>query len=218
LCLALILLDSFIGFLWVVLILSFVGLFFILWNQFILPYWKLKALELPNPIQVGDAFDFVVPDSERQGRFSIGKKLSDLNTLCSHISEDHLVFDIKKNNENEEYSIVVTRNGPTLFKPPRMDVYSKMEAREKIEGYEIIGHFADFRISDKIVKERMVNYIEIRLSTSYFFNKYGKERMKFTFTVIKIHPGFNRTKRNRDGCFGWGQEEIEQESEETEKD
>lgn len=173
-------------------------------------------MELPDGVHAGDSMEFVVPDSVRQARFTIGKKLSNFNTICSGIQEDHLIFDIKRNNENEEYTITITKNGPTLYKPPRMETYSKMESKEKIEGYEIIGHYADFRIGDKIVKDRMIHYIEIRLTTEFFFNKVGKERMKFIFTVLKIHPGLNREKRNRDGCFGWGQEDEDITAEEGE--
>lgn len=172
-----------------------------------IPYMRLKALELPDPISVGDSFSFVVEETARQSSFSIGKKTGNLRTLCSAIQEDHLVFEIKKNRDNEEYSLTIIKNGPTLFKPPRMDTYTKMDSREKMEGYEIIGHSADFRISDKIIKERMVNFIEIRLSTSFFYNRSGKERMKFSFTILKIMPGLERSKRERDGSFGWGQEE-----------
>ena len=45
------------------------------------------------------------------------------------------------------------------------------------------------------------------MSASFFFNKSGNERMKFTFTITKIQPGLNRAKRNREGSFDWGQEE-----------
>lgn len=178
-------------------------------NQFLLPYIRIKALELPEPISTGDSFDFVMEDSARQARFTIGKKLGNIRTLVEAITEDHLVFDFKKNRDNEEYTITIIRNGAVLFRPPRMDTYSKMDSKEKMEGYEIIGHSAYFRISDKYTKERMVNFVEISLSSSFFFNKVGKERMKFTFTILKIQPGLDRTKRNRDGSFAWGQESNE---------
>ncbi|MCC5815349.1 MAG: hypothetical protein JJT78_11370 [Leptospira sp.] len=212
---AILLQDSLVVFMWVIFALACLGLIGVITNQFILPYIRIKALELPDPINTGDSFDFVVEETARQARFSIGKKIGNVRTLVAAVSEDHLVFEFKKNRDNEEYTITIYRNGAVLFKPPRMDTYSKMESKEKMEGYEIIGHSADFRISDKYTKDRMVNFVEIRLSSSFFFNKVGKERMKFTFTILKIQPGLDRIKRNRDGSFAWGQETDEESEEEA---
>lgn len=214
--LALLLQDSLVLSLWIVLALSSAGLLVIIIHQFLLPYIHLKALELPDPVSVGDQFDLVVEESSRQARFSIGKKVGNIRTLCKAIMDDHLIFDFKKNRDNEEYEITIKRNGACLFKPPRMDVYSKMENKEKLESFEIIGHSAEFRISDRFIKDRMVNFIEISLSSKFFFNKMGKERIKFSFTVTKIHPGLNRENRNRDGSFDWGQEDSESDEEEPE--
>lgn len=215
LVLAILLQDSLVLSLWIVLALSIAGLFFVLIHQFLLPYIYLKSLELPDPVSVGDQFDLVVEESSRQAKFTIGKKIGDIKTLCKAIMDDHLVLEFKKNRDNEEYEISIKRNGACLFKPPRMDVFSKMESKEKLESYEIIGHSAEFRISDRFIKERMVNFIEIRLSSKFYFNKMGKERMKFSFTITKIHPGLNRANRNRDGSYDWGQEESEVDEEDS---
>lgn len=206
--------DGMVVFLWVVCAFAILGFFGVILHQFILPYIHLKALELPDPISVGDSFDFVVEGSARSGRFTIGKKIANLRTLCKAIQDDHLVFDFKRNRDTEEFEITIYRNGSCLYKPPRMDLFEKMDAKEKLESYEIIGHTADFRISDKLTKDRMVNFIEVSLSSSYFFNRVGKEKMKFTFTVTKIQPGLNRKKRNRDGSYDWGQEGGSGDSEE----
>jgi hypothetical protein len=210
---ALILLDSLTVLFWVILCIASVGLLGVLAHQFLIPLLRLKQLELPDPVAKGDQFDIVVDEGTRTFRFTIGKKTGNLRTLCHAISEDHLVFQFKKTSDNEEYTITVQKNAPVLFKPPRMDVYSKMESKEKIESHEIIGHTADFRISDRFTKDRMVNYIEIRLGSSFYFNKMGKERMRFSFTIARIQPGLNREFRNRDGCFDWGQEDGAEEEE-----
>lgn len=86
-----------------------------------------------------------------------------------------------------------------------------MDSKESFESYEIIGHPAEFRISDKIVKDRMVNYIEISLTASFYFNKLGKERMRFQFRIGKIQPGINRFQRFRGDVYAWGKEGDDEE-------
>ncbi|WP_336297493.1 hypothetical protein [Leptospira sp. GIMC2001] len=203
--------DSQVAMQWLVFVIALIGLIGVIIHQFIIPFAKLKALDLPDAVNVGDSFDFVVDETSRQSKFTIGKRLGNIRTLCKAIDDDHLIFNFKKDRDQEEYEITVDRNGAVLFKPPRMDTYSKMEGKEKFDSVEIIGHSADFRLSDKLTKERMVNFIEISLSTSYFFNKNGEERMKFTFTITRIQPGLNRNKRNRDGSMDWGAEAGDEE-------
>jgi len=95
-----------------------------------------------------------------------------------------------------------------------MEIYHKMESKETFDSYEIIGHPVEFRISDKIVKERMANFIEIALTSSFYFNRLGKERMRFTFTIGKIQPGINRKVRLRGDIYAFGKEEEEGEDSE----
>ncbi len=89
--------------------------------------------------------------------------------------ENHLVFQIKKSKDSEDYTITVLKNGPSFYKPPRMEHYEKMESKESFESYEIIGHPVEFRISDKIVKDRMVNFIEISLTASFYLQNWEKK-------------------------------------------
>lgn len=91
-----------------------------------------------------------------------------------------------------------------------MPTFSKMESAEKLDSYEVIGKNADFRISDKVVKERMIQYFEISLSSEFFINNFGKERMRFIFTITKIHPGLNRRTPVKKGLYGFGKEEKEE--------
>jgi hypothetical protein len=218
LILGILLQDSLITVIWIVFSISVIGLGFIFIHQFILPILRMKALELPDPISVGDSFDLVVNEIERIAHFAIGKKIGNIQTLTKAITEDHLVFHFKKARDTEDYDISIQKNGLVLYKPPRMDTYSKMESKEILESNEIIGHSAEFRLSDRVVKERMVNFVEISMIGSFFFNKSGNERMKFTFTITKIQPGLNRAKRNREGTFDWGQEEGSEEEDSSEED
>ncbi len=145
-------------------------------------------------------------DIDRNYTFTIGGNTGDIVTKCSAISEGHLAFQFKKDTRNDTYEITVKREGVVLFKPPRMNQYSKMSGSEKIESHELIGKSADFRISDKTSKERMIDYIEIGLTASFFFDKIGRERMRFTFSINKINPGFNLKVKNRNGLFPFGKD------------
>lgn len=204
---AIAILDSFLLLLGGTLAVSTVGFLFIVYHQFILPFFILKESDRFIPVQTGDHYDLVVDEMSRFATFSVGSRTGQLATRCNAISENHLVFQIKKSKDSEDYSITILRNGPSFYKPPRMEHYEKMESKESFESYEIIGHPAEFRISDKIVKDRMINFIEISLTASFYFTKLGKERMKFTFKIGKIQPGINRKVRFRGDTYGFGKEE-----------
>ncbi|MDF3821667.1 hypothetical protein P3G55_17315 [Leptospira sp. 96542] len=204
---AIAILDSFVLVLYGILTLAFFGFGIIFYNQFIFPIISRKESDRFTPVQTGDHYDLVVDELSRYATFQIGCRTGHLPTRCNAISEDHLVFQIKKSKDSEDYTITVLRNAPSFYKPPRMEHYEKMENKESFESYEIIGHPAEFRISDKIVKDRMVNFIEISLSSSFYFTKLGKERMKFTFQVGKIQPGINRKQKLRGDVYAFGKEE-----------
>jgi len=201
--------DEFIFVLVGALVLSTVGLLGVIYQQFIFPIVSRQGSNRLVPVQTGDHYDLVIDEVSRFGQFSIGCKTGHLATRCQAISEDHLIFQFKKSKDSEDYAITILKNAPTFYKPPRMEIYSKMESREAFDSYEIIGHPAEFRISDKITKDRMVNFIEVSLSSSFYFNRLGKERMKFTFTIGKIQPGINRKVRYRDDTYTFGKEDEE---------
>ena len=179
----------------------------VLYINILKPYIDMKTSEIPDPPNVGDTFYFLVDESARSSTFTIGRNMGDIKTKCSAISEGHLVFTFKKHPVNEEYTITIKRSGPTLIKPPRMQTYSVMGSSEKLESYEVIGKTAEFRISGQLIKERMINYIEISLGSKYIFTNSGKERLQFIFTIEKIHPGFNFQRRDSEGNYSFGKEE-----------
>lgn len=168
----------------------------------------MKSKEIPLPPEVGQEYYLITDETARTTTFTIGRNMGDIPTKCSAISEGHLTFTFKKHSMDEEYEIVIKRGGPTLFKPPRMQTYSVMESTEKLESYEIIGKIAEFRISNQLIKERMINYIEIGFTSKFIFDKKGKERLQFIFKIEKIHPGFNLHKRDGNGNFPFGREEA----------
>lgn len=190
------------------LLLASIGVvIWVLFDRILKPYVDMKTGEIPMPPSAGESFYFLVDETARSSTFTIGKNLGDIATKCSAISEGHLVFTFKKNPTSEEYGITIKRSGPTLFKPPRMQTYSVMESTEKIESYEVIGKTAEFRISGQLIKERMINYIEISLGSKFIFAKNGLERLQFIFTIQKIHPGLNFQRSDSDGNYSFGKEE-----------
>lgn len=208
--LANVLLDSFDYFVGFLFVLSLIVIFYVLYDQILKPYIELKSKEIPLPPEVGQEYYFITDETARISTFTIGRNMGDIPLKCSAISEGHLTFTFKKHPMNEEYEIIIKRGGPTLFKPPRMQTYSVMESTEKLESYEIIGKVAEFRISNQLIKERMINYIEIGFTSKFIFDKNGRERLQFIFKIEKIHPGLNLSKRDSNGNFPFGKEEVKE--------
>ncbi len=198
---------------WQIVLLYFLAIlamgviFAVLYFQLLVPYIELKKSEIPFPPEVGDVFTYVVNESERTATFTIGRSSGNIVTKCAPISESHLSFVFKKNPSAEEYDIIIKKGGPALFKPPRVATYSLMDSTERLESHEIIGKTAEFRISGQIIKERMINYIEISLTSKFFFTKMGKERLQFLFKIEKIHPSLNLNHKDDNGNFYFGKEE-----------
>ncbi|UML83243.1 hypothetical protein FH587_14200 [Leptospira interrogans] len=189
---------------------AFLGLCFLFFKEVIYPTIKKGSAGIGTPPEEGDRFLLVVPESQRNVRFSVGQTSGNIRTYCNTISDNHLIFNLKKAKDSEDYEIQILRNSAVLFKPPGMPTFSKMESSEKLDSYEVIGKSADFRISDKVVKERMTQYFEIGLSSEFFINNFGKERMRFIFTITKIHPGLNRKTPIKKGLYAFGKEEREE--------
>ncbi|EMN94419.1 hypothetical protein LEP1GSC110_4741 [Leptospira interrogans serovar Medanensis str. UT053] len=192
---------------------AFLGLCFLFFKEVIYPTIKKGSAGIGTPPEEGDRFLLVVPESQRNVRFSVGQTSGNIRTYCNTISDNHLIFNLKKAKDSEDYEIQILRNSAVLFKPPGMPTFSKMESSEKLDSYEVIGKSADFRISDKVVKERMTQYFEIGLSSEFFINNFGKERMRFIFTITKIHPGLNRKTPIKKGLYAFGKEEREESEE-----
>lgn len=179
------------------LLLCFAAFGYIIYIEFLVPYIVLKSAQIEPPPKEGSEFEFVMNELERTANYLVGRVASNFNTKCTNISEGHLVFQFKKARDSEEYEIIIKKGGPVLVKPPRMKVYSKMESSLKLESHEVIGKTIDFRISDSILKERMTSYIEFQMTSKFFVNSKGAERMKFVFRITKIHPGMKYKKNDK---------------------
>ena len=204
--------------LWIILVLSATGLVAIIYHQLLRPYIIRRESEFYDPPKPGKTYPILVDELARIYRFRVGQRTGELPTRCSAISEDHLDFSFKKSRDSENYEIIIKKNGSTLFKAPRMEHYAKMESSETIQSHEIIGHNAQFRISDKLVKDRMINYIELTLSSEFFFTKMGKERLKFNIIVSSINPGINTSVKNSARVYPFGKSKNTRDNEDTESE
>jgi len=199
--------DSVLYFWGFILFLCICGLGFFVYHQFLIPYMELKSNEVETPPDPGSVYEFIVNELDRSAVFTIGKNIGNITTKCSAIQDDHLVFQFKKHPTNEEYDIIIKKNGSVLIKPPRMSLYSVLQGSEKLESHEIIGKTAEFRIGGKIVKERLPSYIELSLTAKFTTNRSGKERLQFIFTIIRFHPGLNLNLPDQQGNFPFGKED-----------
>ncbi len=186
------------------------GMFFFFYWEVLRPFVAKSRPGQMLPPDEGDSYTVIVPESTRIYRFSVGQLYGNLPTLCKSIQDDHIVFILKKSKDAENYDILINKSGPTLMRPPRMQYFAKMETSEKLESHELIGQTASFRISDKINKDRMTQYFEIGLTSSFFVTKLGQERMKFIFIVQKIHPGLGTRSRDKKGLYGFGKERSDE--------
>lgn len=211
--LAIIIQNSALYLLGFIFLICLAGILLALYNQIFKPYIDLKVSEVETPPNHGDQFEFVMSELERFATFNVGANTGDIITKCAAISEGHLNFQFKKDPKHEEYQITIKRDGAALIKPPRMNIFSKMAGTEKIESHELIGKSAFFRISDKITKDgRMIEFIEISLTAKFFFDKMGRERLKFTYEISKIHPGINLKNKNGKGLFPFGKDSSQKET------
>jgi hypothetical protein len=205
--LALLVQDSLFSLLAILFILSVTGLMFVLYGQLIHPIVEIRRMDLPPPVNIGDKYFLVVDSSERYARHTIGKLIGNIATRVGALQDEHLVFQFKRARDSEDYDIIVQRNSAVLYQHPKMDVFAKMESIEKLESHELIGHEAKFRLGNKISKDRMTHFVEITLSTEFYFNRLKEEKLRYIFTITRIQPGLNRMKANKDKSFPWGKEE-----------
>ena len=215
---ALIFSDNAFFFLWIVLIISIVGLTWILISQLILPLILRRDTGIYDPPYEGQKYEIIIDEMSRIFKFNIGKKTGKLPTRINELGEDHLVILFKKAKDSENYDITISRNSPVLYQAPRMEHYAKMETSDHLESHELIGQTANFRLSDKLVKDRMIHYIEFSLTSHFFINKMGRERMKFIINVEKIQPGINTDKVLKGTVFPFGKAKMKSDEDDYSED
>ena len=199
-------------------ILSFSGLLFILHRLILGPILSAQAdIESP-PMEEGTVEDIVL-EHERIRQITIGQLDSDIKTRMHGIREDHLTLLLRKDPDLEVYTITATPGGPILFRRPHSKKYELMSGVDSFESSELIGYPALFRLAANMRDGRLIHYMEFELSTKYFINNSGEEKMRFMLKFVKFYPGLDRESRNKRGIFMFGRLQVsgdEQSEEESE--
>lgn len=167
------------------------------------PALKVMADTSSPPPAPGERKELILKNG-RHLRYRLGLVDSDWKLRMKGIVEDHLVFDFRKDRTLEEYEIEIIPGGPVLYRPPHEQRLQRMKGRDRMESRELIGHPALFRLVAAMQGERPVHYIEFELSTRFFIDNAGDERMKFIVELKRIHPGIDLKSRNKRGVYSFG--------------
>ncbi len=195
--------------------LSLAGLLFIVYRLIVGPILQAQADLLSPPLTEGSVHSIVL-EIDRFKSVSVGQLDSDIKTRMNGIKEDHLVLHFRRDLDLETYTITISPGGPVLFQRPHLKKYETMSGSEKIESSELIGHPALFRLVASMRSGRPVHFLEFELSTKYFINTVGLEKMRFMLTFVKFHPSLDRDSRNKRGVFNFGRMKVADEAGEGE--
>ena len=193
-------------------------LLFLLYRLLLEPALHARAdIDSPPP-EEGRSWEIVL-DQGRTRTITIGQVDSDITTRMQGVKEDHLSIRLDKERELEEYQITISPGGSVFWRPPHSKKTEPLKGTEVIDSREIIGHPLGLRIAAVVRDNRPIQYLEFALSTEYFFNQYGEEKMKFRLTMIRISPGVDVKSRNKKGLYMFGRAETDHDREtETEGD
>lgn len=195
---------------------SFAALSLILHKLIVGPARKASADRQAPPPEEGTVKEIIVDDLVRNRKISIGLQDSDITTRMNGIKEDHLSIRIHKERDMEEYDITLVPGGPVFYRPPHAKKFDPLKVPESFASRELIGHPALLRVVAGIKDNRLLQYLEFELSTKYFVNSAGEEKMKFLITLSRIYPGVDLNSRNKKGIFLFGRvrtrEEVPEEA------
>lgn len=162
------------------------------------------------PPKEGTIIELIVEPPARSKKFHIGQVDADLPTRMVGIHEDHMKIEILKERGLEEYEITLDPGGPVLYRPPHAKNLEFMKSKETFESRELIGHPAGFRLAATVKDNRALQYVEFELSTKYFIDRVGEERMKFLLELKRIYPAVDEKKRTRSGKYPFGRLKVEE--------
>ena len=199
-------LDLFFLLLGVVAGLSFLYLFYLL---IIKPSVLARIAMYSAPLEEGFVEEILVDKLERTLTVSIGQMDSNINTRMLGIVEDHLQIKFNKERDIEDYIITLSAKKPVFFKRPHTSGFEKIKGSETMDSRELIGYPALFRVAATVRENSPIQYLEFELSTKYFINQYGEERMKFFLKLLKIYPGMDKKSRNKKGIYAFGRLKVE---------
>lgn len=187
-------------------------IFFLLIYRLVIGPVLLSASDLRSPPpREGFTFEILMDDSNRRKKITIGQSDSLINTRMSGIKEDHLSLEFIKEKGMEEYLINVSFHGPLQFLRPHAKKLDTVKEIESFESRELIGYPAVFRLGALVKNNRFLQYVEFELSTKFFIDKTGAERMKFFLTLKKVFPSVKIDSRNKRGVYMFGRLSVESE-------
>ncbi len=165
-----------------------------------------------------EGFDFeIVLDQERTRSVSVGQLDSDIKTRMQGIKEDHLVLHFEKERGLEDYRITIVPGGAVFWRPPHSKKTEVLKASETIDSRELIGHPIALRVAAAVRDNRAIQYLEFSLSTAYFFNQFGEEKMRFNLTLSRVNPKPEINSRSKKGIYMFGRAQLDQERETEEE-
>ena len=203
-------------------VISFSGLVLLVHILLIKPALDARAdIDSPPP-EVGFSMEIVIDAHERSRIVSVGQLDSDIKLRLNGIKEDHLVLKFLKERDLEDYHITTAPGGALFYRPPHAKKMEMMKSSETFESRELIGYPATFRVAASVKDNRPIQYVEFELSTGYFINNFGEEKMRFDFTLKKIFPSLDQDSRDKKGLYAFGrlhsmeqEQDQEQETEEN---
>lgn len=181
---------------------------------FIKPVRLARADIHSPPPEVGLTHTIVIDGPRRSQTITIGCLDSDIKTRLNGIKEDHLTIRLEKERDLEDYHITIIPGGPVFYRHPHSRLIETMKGPETFESRELIGHVAQMRIAANVRDQRPTQYVEFELSSRYFINQYGEEKMRFSLVLNRIFPGLDINSRTKKGVFMFGRLKVDQESDE----
>jgi len=190
------------------LILGIVGGVLLLWFFYrfiLLPVMQVMADTSSPPPSVGEKRELILKNG-RLLKYRIGLADADWKLRMKGISDDHLIIDFKKDRNLEEYEISLSAGAAMFYRAPHEKHLQLLKSKISLESRELIGHPALLRLVAAMQNDRPVHYIEFELSTRYFIDNSGDERMKFIISLERIVPGIDKKARSKRGVYNFGRD------------
>jgi hypothetical protein len=186
---------------------------FLLYRIIVEPTLRALKERMSQPPEEGFEFEVVLENDQRSRIVSIGQLDADINTQLQGIKEDHLILKFHRVPDTEEYDLTIVPGGNVFYRRPHASKIEQIREQEKFESHELIGHPATVRIAAIVQHGRPLQYLEFELSTGYFVDRHGQEKMKFTILLKKIFPGVDRDKPLKKGIYRFARQRVEEEEE-----
>lgn len=191
-------------------LLALLGLLGLLYYLFLRPVLRARSEIDSPPPEEGYQFEIIL-DQVRTRTVSLGQLDSDIKTRLQGIKEDHLVLRFEKERDTEDYAITLSPGGACFWRPPHAKKTELLKSTETFDSRELIGHPVPLRIAASVKDNRALQYVEFELSTSFFINRFGEEKMRFMLTLSKLYPNVDVRSRGKKGIYMFGRLQVDAE-------